>query len=155
MSLELITSVLTPAVMINVCALLLISTTNRNSRIRDRIRNMNNTLIHDKIDLNRDVINNYIEQLKYFKERGRLIKKAMTFNYMAFFSFVVTTLFLFFEKFLGFSIIFSVVTLLLGLVFLFAYAVILIKESRINFITTNLDAELTEKMLDDTDKMGF
>lgn len=155
MSLELITSVLTPAVMINVCALLLISTTNRNSRIRDRIRNMNNTLIHDKIDLNRDVIENYVKQLKYFKKRGRLIKKAMTFNYMAFFSFVVTTLLLFFEKFLGLSIIFSVITLLLGLAFLFAYAVILIKESRINFITANLDAELTEKMLDDTGKMGF
>ncbi|HMA69760.1 MAG TPA: DUF2721 domain-containing protein [Candidatus Mcinerneyibacterium sp.] len=146
-SLEFISAILTPAVMINVCALLLISTTNRNSRIRDRIRSLNNTLIQDKINIDESVIDNYRKQLNYFKQRGKLVKKAMTFNYLAFFSFVLTTIFLFFEQYLNFLIIFSVVSLLLGLVFLFSYAVVLIKESRINFETTELDIKLAEKML--------
>ncbi|MBN2727524.1 DUF2721 domain-containing protein, partial [Candidatus Mcinerneyibacteriota bacterium] len=42
---ELIAAMLTPAVMINVCGLLLLSTANRNSRIIDRIRQINVLLI--------------------------------------------------------------------------------------------------------------
>lgn len=143
MSLEFISAVLTPAVMINVCALLLISTTNRNSRIRDRIRDINKYLINnDNID--GDLLNNYKKQLKLFRKRGLLIKNAMSLNYIAFFSFVITSILLFMNKLFNFSIIFSVIFLVFGLICLFGYAALLIKEGKINFETASLEVAKAE-----------
>jgi hypothetical protein len=87
---DLVAAMLTPAVMINVCGLLLLSTANRNSRIIDRIRMLNSQLLNG--ELSREAMDNYNNQLLLFKKRAKIIKNSLILNYSALLMFILTSL---------------------------------------------------------------
>ena len=135
---SLISSMLTPAVMINVCALLLLSTVNRNSRITDRIRNLNMALACDRDDKS-ETKDNHMMQLELFMTRGRMIRDALFLNYSALMMFILSSIALFLGEIIDLPEEVSLLTTVAGFVFLAAYAGLLIKESAANFKTTEFD----------------
>ncbi len=134
---EIISSMLTPAVMINVCALLLLSTVNRNSRVVDRIRSLNRILACGEAQGRR--AENYEAQLELFMKRGRLIRKALSLNYSALLAFILSSISLFLRSIAGFTILVPLLLTVAGFMLLAFYALMLISESSVNFKTTEYD----------------
>ena len=143
---DIIAAMLTPAVMINVCGLLLLSTANRNSRVIDRIRHINVQLIREKAP--EEVCANYRKQLKLFKRRSKILKNALMINYTALLLFIVTSLSIFLSVYWGLNPIFTLVFLLGGFAALALFAGLLIREGSIHFDTTALDMELAALFTD-------
>lgn len=137
---ELIAAMLTPAVMINVCGLLLLSTANRNSRIIDRIRQINVLLIQDSAP--EEACANYRRQLGLFRRRSRILKNALLINYIALLLFIMTSLSIFLSAYWTLNPHFSLFFLLGGFSALALFALLLIREGSIHFDTTALDMEL-------------
>jgi len=142
---DLVAAMLTPAVMINVCGLLLLSTANRNSRIIDRIRMLNSQLLNG--ELSREAMDNYNNQLLLFKKRAKIIKNSLILNYSALLMFILTSLTIYLAVHGFLSETFVLLFLLSGFFILALYAGFLIWEGSIHFETTALDIELAKTML--------
>ena len=136
---------LTPAIMIAVCASLLISTTNRNTRVIERIRQINRIILEDYKNLPENIIFNYKKQIELFKERSALIRKALFLNYSALLFFILTSLTSVFSRLHSPVKFLPIILFMVGLLLLMIFTILLIKESMINFRTTELDIENVEK----------
>jgi hypothetical protein len=141
---------LTPSIMIAVCASLLISTTNRNTRVIERIRQINRIILGDLYKLPNAMLENYKKQIQLFRKRSFLIRKALFLNYLALLFFILTSLsavaIKWHLKYL------PVTFFVLGMFFLLAFTILLIRESMINFETTELDIENVENIIGKKDK---
>ncbi len=142
---EFIGLMLTPAIMIAVCASLLISTTNRNTRVIERIRQINRLILGEHNKLGENILSNYKKQIALFKKRSALIRKALFLNYLALLSFILASLSSVFIKLEDFLKFIPIIFFMSGLLLLMIFTLLLIKESTINFKTTELDIENVEK----------
>ena len=147
---DFIAAMLTPAVMINVCGLLLLSTANRNSRIIDRIRHINVQLIREKAP--EEICANYRRQLALFKRRSKILKNALMINYTALLLFTMTSLSIFLSAYWKVNPIFTLFFLLGGFLALAVFAALLIREGSIHFDTTALDMELAVIFMEKPDE---
>ena len=146
---DIIAAMLTPAVMINVCGLLLLSTANRNSRVIDRIRHINVELIRGNVS--EEVCINYRKQLILFKRRSKILKNALMINYTALLLFIITSLSIFLSAYWELNPVITLVFLLSGFAALALFAGLLIREGSIHFETTALDMELAAFFTEQTD----
>jgi uncharacterized membrane protein YeiB len=142
-----LTSMITPALLISACGTFILSTSNRLGRVIDRVRALSDsmeTVMHQAqsvhlIDERREMI---FDQLDQMRARASLLARALSIFYMAAATFVGTSVAL------GFVTIFSpqqawipVSFGLLGACFLFYASILLIVEAKMALNT--LRSELT------------
>jgi len=138
---SLIGAMLTPALMIAVCASLIISTSNRHARTVDRIRFLNQVLIEKGELLHPDIIDNYSKQIDLYEWRRRMIRRAMIANYTALFLFLLSALAM------VSAVLFPAVEFLplifigLGFIALIYKITVLLQETNKRYETTTLDIE--------------
>lgn len=137
----LIGAMLTPALMIAVCASLIISTSNRQTRTVDRIRFLNQILIEKGELLHPGIIDNYSKQIDLYEWRRRRIRRAMIANYIALFLFLLSALAMMI------SVLFPAVEFLplvfigIGFITLIYKITVLLQETNKRYETTTLDIE--------------
>ncbi len=137
----LIGAMLTPALMIAVCASLIISTSNRQTRTVDRIRFLNQILLEKGELLHPAIIDNYSKQIDLYEWRRRRIRRAMIANYIALFLFLLSALAMMV------SVLFPAVEFLplvfigLGFITLIYKITVLLQETNKRYETTTLDIE--------------
>jgi len=138
---SLIGAMLTPAIMIAVCASLIISTSNRHARVVDRIRFLNQVLI-DKGDLlNSGIIGNYWKQVELYEWRRKMILRAMIANYVALFLFLLSALVMMVAVLMPFLEFLPLIFIGLGFLTLIYKITVLLMETNKRYETTTLDME--------------
>ena len=93
--LAVLTAMVTPAVLISACGLLILSTSARLTRVVDRVRGTSaslESLLSDETDAGRLRLAHAESQLELLTRRGRLIQQALTSLYVSVGVFVATVL---------------------------------------------------------------
>jgi hypothetical protein len=94
--LALLTAMITPAVLISACGTLIFSTSNRLSRIVDRVRELSRLLQQlattDEVEFKDERRREFDRQLSSHAVRSQLIQRALTSFYAALGAFVATTM---------------------------------------------------------------
>ena len=138
---SLIGAMQTPAIMMSVCASLIISTSNRHARVVDRIRFLNQVLI-DKGDLlNSEIIGNYWKQVELYEWRRKMILRAMIANYVALFLFLLSALVMMVAVLMPFLEFLPLIFIGLGFLTLIYKITVLLMETNKRYETTTLDME--------------
>ncbi|EOQ89794.1 PF11026 family protein [Leptospira yanagawae serovar Saopaulo str. Sao Paulo = ATCC 700523] len=145
---EILSGMITPAVLVSACASLIFSTANRLGRIFDRVN-----LLKSEVELLLDGKKNYQKerlvymrhQLSVQKKRAVLIQRSMAFLYLA------TSLFIISSLTLAFTLAFAknqtwlaTIVAILGGVCLFVASALLFYESRYNLTFINRQIEFVE-----------
>lgn len=143
---RILTSMITPAVLISACGTLIFSTSARLGRIFDRVTVMKSeveAILHGKISYPKERLHNLKGQIELQKRRAILIQKSMAALYTA------TVLFVAASLAIGVNVAYGspeqawIPTLLalIGGLFLFAASAMLLYESRFNlrFVTRTID----------------
>jgi len=157
---RILTSMITPAVLISACGTLIFSTSARLGRIFDRVNVMKGeveAVITGKISFPIERMEFLQEQVALAKKRATLIQKAMATLYSATALFVASSLGIAANVAFGSPEQAWIPTLiaLSGGVFLFVASALLLYESRFNlrFVTRNIDfIEFLEKKAAEQDK---
>jgi hypothetical protein len=143
---RILTSMITPAVLISACGTLIFSTSARLGRIFDRVNVMKGeieSVVLDKISFPSERMEFLHEQLQRAKKRAVLIQKAMSALYTATALFIASSLAIAVSVAYGSPEQAWIPTLiaLTGGLFLFAASAILLYESRFNltFVTRHID----------------
>ncbi len=143
---SILTSMITPAVLISACGTLIFSTSARLGRIFDRVNIMKGeieSVVLDKISFPAERMEFLHEQLQRAKKRAFLIQKAMSALYTATALFVASSLGIAINMAFGSPAQAWIPTLiaLTGGLFLFAASALLLFESRFNlsFVTRHID----------------
>jgi hypothetical protein len=148
--LSVLTSMITPAVLISACGQLIFSTSNRLARIVDRVRDL--TRLIEKLATGE--VAEFVEerrqevdvQLGFYAQRGRLVQQSLTALYVALGLFVATTLGI------GLTAFVPVIAFLPGLLgisgtlTLFYGCMLLIRETRLALRSVNQEMEFTLKL---------
>jgi len=145
-STRILTSMITPAVLISACGTLIFSTSARLGRIFDRVSSLKGELegvLSDKLSFPDERLAFLREQFALQRTRASLVQKALAALYTATALFVAASLAIAFNMAYGTNDTAWVPTAiaLLGGLFLFAASAILIYESRFNlkFVNRHLD----------------
>jgi hypothetical protein len=145
-STRILTSMITPAVLISACGTLIFSTSARLGRIFDRVSSLKGELegvLSDKLSFPDERLAFLQEQFALQRTRASLVQKALAALYTATALFVAASLAIAFNMAYGTTDTAWVPTAiaLLGGLFLFAASAILIYESRFNlrFVNRHLD----------------
>jgi len=151
---RIIGGILTPAIMVSCCGLLLLSLQNKYGRIIDRIRQFNTekrTLLTKEVitDIDKIRLESIKRQLEILVKRGKYQKNATLCLYIGVIFFVVTSI----GIALGFKIsaipMFAILTFGLGMLLVLVGAIFAALEIRISYRTTLLEIEI-----EDTDTHG-
>lgn len=150
---QILTSMITPAVLISACGTLIFSTSARLGRIFDRVNVMKGeveAIITGKISFPDERLEHLDGQIDLQRRRARLIQKAMVFLYTATLFFVASSLAIAVNVAYGSNQHGWIPTLiaLCGGLFLFAASALLLYESRFNlrFVHRSIDfIEFLEK----------
>ena len=143
---RILTSMITPAVLISACGTLIFSTSARLGRIFDRVNVMKGeieAILDGKLKFTEERMEFISEQVSCAKKRAALIQKAMAALYTATALFIASSLAIAVNVAYGSDQQGWISTLiaLVGGLFLFAAATLLLYESRFNlrFVTRNID----------------
>lgn len=143
---RILTSMITPAVLISACGTLIFSTSARLGRIFDRVNVMKGeveAILEDKISFPRERMQHLREQINLQKRRAILIQKAMATLYTATALFVSSSLAIAINTAYGRPEQAWIPTLiaLAGGLFLFTASALLLYESRFNlrFVSRHID----------------
>ena len=157
---RILSSMITPAVLISACGTLIFSTSSRLGRIFDRVHVMKTEIeavVLEKISFPEERMEFLHEQLQRAKKRAFLIQKAMSALYTATALFVASSLGIAINVAYGGPEQGWIPTLiaLVGGLFLFAASALLLYESRFNlaFVTRHIDfIEFLEGRVTERDK---
>lgn len=145
-STRVLTSMITPAVLISACGTLIFSTSNRLGRIFDRVNVMKSeieAILDGKLGYPEERMQFIQSQVKCAKKRAALIQKAMAALYTATALFIAASLAIAINTAYGTPQEAWIPTLiaLLGTLFLFAASALLLYESRFNltFVVRHID----------------
>jgi len=146
-SLAVLTSMITPAVLISASGTMILSTSTRLGRVVDRVRSLSDrlqTLPDDdtKIDLLDEKRAMIFDQLDKLTSRSRLLQRALTTFYLAVGVFVATSVAIGVVSF--FSARFAFIPVALGLIgafFLFYGSMLLVFEARLALSTTHAEMD--------------
>ncbi len=157
---RILTSMITPAVLISACGTLIFSTSARLGRIFDRVNVMKGeveAIITGKISYPEERMAHLRGQIKLQRRRAMLIQRAMVFLYTATLLFVASSLAIAVNSAYGnteFAWIPTLIALSGGL-FLFAASAVLLYESRFNlrFVYRSIDfIEFLERKAEEQEK---
>lgn len=154
---RILTSMITPAVLISACGTLIFSTSARMGRIFDRINNMKTeveAIVSDKISHPKERMVHLKSQIELQRRRANMIHKSLLALYTATALFVASSLAIAVNVAYGNNYLAWIPTLiaLCGGLFLFAASMLLIYESRFNlrFVHRSIDfIEFLEKKNDE------
>jgi hypothetical protein len=148
--LALLSAMITPAVLISACGTLIFSTSNRLSRIVDRVRVLGDLIgqlyTKEEIDFKQERRHNLDRQLSYYATRGQLIQRSLSSIYAALAIFVGTTISI------GIVALAPVVSWLptalgiAGTLILFYACVLLIAEARLALKSVNEEMQFALKL---------
>ena len=151
---KIIGGVLTPAIMISCCGLLLLSLQNKYGRIIDRIRQFNTekrTLLAKEVmtDIDKTRLESIEKQLEILVRRGRYQKNATLCLYIGVMLFVVTSISIALSFKMSAITVFAILTFGLGMLLVLFGAIFAALEIRISYRTTLLEIEVEEKIKKD------
>ena len=158
-STRILTSMITPAVLISACGTLIFSTSARLGRIFDRVSSLKGELegvLSDKLSFPDERLAFLREQFALQRTRASLVQKALAALYTATALFVAASLAIAFNMAYGTTDTAWVPTAiaLLGGLFLFAASAILIYESRFNLKFVNRHLDFIQFLQDQHAKKG-
>ena len=146
-ALAVLSAMITPAILISACGMLVLSTSNRLGRVVDRVRDLadnfevpSGNVLSKQQAARQSMI---FDQLDLFTNRARLLQRILTSLYLAIGFFVLTTVDIGIAATAG-AHRFSLVAIILGLIgssFLCYGSVLLILEARLGFITTKKEMD--------------
>jgi len=146
-ALNVLSAMITPAVLISACGTLVFSTSNRLARIVDRVRDMSQTIEglskNEDIDFPEERLVEVERQLSIHTRRGKLIQASLTSFYIALSLFVAATVAT------GLVALFKNATWvpnvlgIIGTLFLFYGCVMLIAETRLALRSVNSEMAFT------------
>ena len=156
-ALAVLSAMITPAILISACGMLVLSTSNRLGRVVDRVRDLADNFeppsgspLPKPQVANRAMI---FEQLDLFTNRARLLQRILTSLYLAIGFFVLTTVDIGIAATSGahrFGLIeFSLTAIILGLIgssFLCYGSVLLILEARLAFDSTKREMDFLRRL---------
>jgi len=151
---KIIGGVLTPAIMISCCGLLLLSLQNKYGRIIDRIRQFNTekrTLLAKEALTNIDKTRqeSIEKQLEILVRRGRYQKNATLSLYIGVIFFVMTSIIIALSFRISTIVMLAVLAFGLGMLLVLVGAIFAALEIRISYRTTLLEIEVEEKIKND------
>jgi hypothetical protein len=143
--LEILSAMITPAVLISASGTLVLSTSVRLARVVDRVRTLSGTLEDifnspqdDLVDAKRAEIE---QQLQYQTRRGRLIQRALTAFYVALCVFVGTTISTAISAYAQ-AVAWAPTALgIFGMLMMFYGCVLLVRETRLALVSVDLEME--------------
>jgi len=146
-SVEVLTAMITPAVLISASGTMILSTSTRLGRVVDRVRSLSDRLqsLPDddgKIDLLEEKRAMIFDQLDKLTSRSRLLQRALTAFYLAVGIFVATSVGIGVVSF--FSSRFAIIPVAFGLIggfFLFYGSMLLVFEARLALSTTHAEMD--------------
>lgn len=119
-ALEMLAAAVTPAVMVSACGLIALGLDNQIARMSGRLRELAREFREDDAPTRRSVV---ARQVRVLELRHRLYSRAILLDYLALFSFVLTSLLWLGQAFLPISPIVPVVTFGVGVVLLAGMAI--------------------------------
>ncbi|MDQ3012561.1 MAG: DUF2721 domain-containing protein [Acidobacteriota bacterium] len=146
-ALNILSAMITPAVLISACGTLIFSTSNRLARIIDRVRDLSRTIE----DLSKDEVIDFPEerlaeverQLAIHTRRSSLIQRALTTFYLSLSLFVAATVAVGLAAVLKRDAWIPNLLGIIGTLFLFYGCVMLIAETRLALRSVNSEMEFT------------
>jgi uncharacterized protein DUF2721 len=145
-SVEVLTAMITPAVLISASGTMILSTSTRLGRVVDRVRSLSDRLQALPDDDGNDLLEEkramIFDQLDKLTSRSRLLQRALTTFYLAVGVFVATSVAIGVVSF--FSSRFAVIPVAFGLVgafFLFYGSMLLVFEARLALSTTHAEMD--------------
>jgi hypothetical protein len=148
---RIIGGVLTPAIMVSCCGLLLLSLQNKYGRIIDRIRQFNTekrTLLTKEVltDTDKTRLESIKKQLEILVKRGKYQKNATLCLYIGVISFVMTSIIIALSFGISTVTMLAILTFGLGMFLVLVGAIFAALEIRISYRTTLLEIEVEEKL---------
>jgi hypothetical protein len=119
-ALEHLAAAVTPAVMVSACGLIALGLDNQIARMSGRLRELAREFREDDAPVRRSVV---ARQVRVLELRHRLYSRAILLDYLALFSFVLTSLLWLGQAFLSISPVVPVVTFGVGVVLLAGMAI--------------------------------
>jgi len=148
--LALLSAMLTPAVLISACGTLIFSTSNRLSRIVDRVRVLTELIeelyTKEEIDFKHERRAELDRQLSFYAIRGGLIQRSLTSIYAALGIFVATTIAIGVVAFAPVIAWLPTALGILGTLFLFYGCVLLIAEARLALRAVNEEMQFALRL---------
>ena len=143
--LEILSAMITPAVLISASGTLVLSTSVRLARVVDRVRTLSGTLEEifnspqdDIVDARRAEIE---QQLGFQTRRGRLIQRALTSFYVALCVFVGTTISTAISAYARSMAWAPTLLGIFGMLMMFYGCVLLVRETRLALVSVDLEME--------------
>ncbi len=148
---RIIGGVLTPAIMISCCGLLLLSLQNKYGRIIDRIRQFNTekrTLLTKEIltDVDKTRLESVKKQLEILVKRGRYQKNATLCLYIGVIFFVLTSISIALSFKISVTIMLAILMFALGMLQVLVGTIFAAMEIRISYKTTLMEIEIEEEL---------
>jgi threonine/homoserine/homoserine lactone efflux protein len=148
--LNVLSAMITPAVLISACGQLIFSTSNRLGRIVDRVRELTRVVEQ----LFAGVITDFPEerrhevdiQIGFYAQRSRLVQEALTSFYVALGLFVATTLGIGLTAFIPEIAFLPGILGIVGTITLFYGSMLLIREARLALRSVNQEMEFTLRL---------
>src|SRR4030081_3665315 len=146
-SVEILTAMITPAVLISASGTMILSTSTRLGRVVDRVRSLSDRLQalpedDGKIDLLEEKRSMIFDHLDKLPSRSRLLQRALTTFYLAVGVFVATSVAIGVVAFLGARGAWVPVAMgLIGAFFLFYGSMLLVFEARLALSTTHAEMD--------------
>ncbi|MEP7338841.1 MAG: DUF2721 domain-containing protein [Acidobacteriota bacterium] len=146
-ALNLLSAMITPAVLISACGTLIFSTSTRLARVVDRVRDLSRTIEDlskdEVIDFPGERVAEVERQLAIHTRRGRLIQRALTGFYISLSLFVAATVAIGFVAVLKHTFWAPNLLGIIGTLFLFYGCVMLIAETRLALRSVNSEMAFT------------
>ena len=146
-ALNILSAMITPAVLISACGTLIFSTSTRLARIVDRVRDLSRTIEDlskdEVIDFPDERLSEVERQLAIHTRRGRLIQRTLTSFYVALSLFVAATVAVGFAAVFKHSAWVPNVLGIIGTLFLFYGCMMLIAETRLALRSVNSEMAFT------------
>lgn len=145
---EVLSSMITPAVLISACGLLVLSTSTRLGRVVDRTR-----ILAEKARAPQQGFSDLREQIEWLSQRVLLLRSALTSQYLAIALFVLTSIAIGVVSLVGWMFGWIPVTLeLLGALSLLYGSVLLIREARVAIASTLQEISLVKQAIRPKDR---
>lgn len=146
-SFEVLSSMITPAVLISACGLLVLSTSTRLGRVVDRTR-----VLAEKARMPQQTSGDLRDQIEWLSQRVLLLRSALTSQYLAIALFVLTSIAIGVVSLVGWSFGWIPVSLeLLGALALLYGSLLLIREARVAIASTLQEITMAKQAIQSKD----
>ena len=145
---EVISAIVTPAILILACSSLIAATANRQSRLLERVRDLTNEIdeLREKETLG-DKRDFFVAQLLKAARRTKFIQQAMLYLYLSLAALILTSVAVGIISAAGvINTYISLTTIFISLSFLFYASFLLIRESRIALKAVNDEMDYVKRL---------